>query len=334
MSLSFMLIFHDGDITMTNLTEYLQFPAVMRWETNTVALGGAGGPMNVPLQQLTNRTAWLKAQVDAINLILAGDGEEPFIINYLTSESIVDALAANQGRVLKVLYDDLALALANKLDASAYNDHYKGLHISAPNLVLAYPTAQPGDYALVDTGGANDATVYFWDVEGGWVTSGSTVSLTNTDALVEGSANLYFTAERAVASGAAAFPRYDQVAVLSDGDKSRLLTNIGAKKSSNLLSKTVSYVLQLSDFQSAVDLYDVVYLRMDALDSNNITFNTTLSTLPVLTEIDIRNVGAGFSTLVESGTVLNGNKVFDTVNEVKTVRKVGENEWDIIGALS
>ena len=96
----------------------------------------------------------------------------------------------------------------------------------------------------------------------------------------------------------------------------------------------MSYVLQLSDFQSAVDLYDVVYLRMDALDSNNITFNTTLSTLPVLTEIDIRNVGAGFSTLVESGTVLNGNKVFDTVNEVKTVRKVGENEWDIIGALS
>lgn len=33
MSLSFMLIFHDGDITMTNLTEYLQFPPVMRWET-------------------------------------------------------------------------------------------------------------------------------------------------------------------------------------------------------------------------------------------------------------------------------------------------------------
>ena len=193
MSLSFMLIFHDGGITMTNLTEYLQFPAVMRWETNTVALGGAGGPMNVPLQQLTNRTAWLKAQVDAINLILAGDGEEPFIINYLTSESIVDALAANQGRVLKVLYDDLALALANKLDASAYNDHYKGLHISAPNLVLAYPTAQPGDYALVDTGGANDATVYFWDVEGGWVTSGSTVSLTDTDALAQGSTNLYCT---------------------------------------------------------------------------------------------------------------------------------------------
>lgn len=301
---------------MTNLTEYLQFPPVMQWETNTVALGGAGGPMNVPLQQLTNRTAWLKEQVDAINLILDGDGEEPFIINNLTSESIVGALAANQGRVLKVLYDELALALANKLDASAYSDHYKGLHISAPNLVLAYPTAQPGDYALVDTGGANDATVYFWDVEGGWVTSGSTVSLTNTDAL------------------AAAFPRYDQVAVLSDVDKSRLLTNIGAKKSSNLLSKTESYVLQLSDFQSAVDLYDVVYLRMDALANNNITFNTTLSTLPVLTEIDIRNVGAGFSTLVESGTVLNGNKVFDTVNEVKTVRKVGENEWDIIGALS
>lgn len=28
---------------MTNLTEYLQFPPVLRWETDTRALGGAAG---------------------------------------------------------------------------------------------------------------------------------------------------------------------------------------------------------------------------------------------------------------------------------------------------
>lgn len=178
---------------MTNLTEYLQFPPVMRWETNTVALGGAGGPMNVPLQQLTNRTAWLKAQVDAINLILAGDGSEPFIVDNLTSESITSVLAANQGRVLSGMINDLVLALADKLDASAYSDHYKGIHLTAPGLTTAYPTALPGDYALVDAGAGNDAIVYFWDVEGGWVTSGSTVTLTDTDALAQGNTNLYCT---------------------------------------------------------------------------------------------------------------------------------------------
>lgn len=38
--------------------------AILQWETSTPALGGPGGPMNTPLLQLANRTAWLKQQID------------------------------------------------------------------------------------------------------------------------------------------------------------------------------------------------------------------------------------------------------------------------------
>ena len=131
-----------------------------------------------------------------------------------------------------------------------------------------------------------------------------------------------------------AFPRYDAAQALTDPQKSQILTNIGAKKSYNLINKTASYTLALTDFQNDVDLYDKVYLRMDVATANNVTIGTALSSLPNLSEISVRNVGAGFTTLVASGTTLNGILVFNTVNEVKTLIKVGTNEWDVIGALT
>lgn len=130
------------------------------------------------------------------------------------------------------------------------------------------------------------------------------------------------------------FPRYDQAQTLTDPQKAQTLTNIGAKKSYNLINKTASYTLALTDFQNDVDLYDKVYLRMDVAIANDVTIGTALSTLPNLSEISVRNVGAGFTTLVASGTTLNGILVFNTANEVKTLIKVDTNEWDVIGALT
>jgi len=43
--------------------------SVLQWETTTSALGGAGGVMNTPLLQLSNRTTYLKQQVDKQNVI-------------------------------------------------------------------------------------------------------------------------------------------------------------------------------------------------------------------------------------------------------------------------
>jgi len=134
--------------------------------------------------------------------------------------------------------------------------------------------------------------------------------------------------------GSSHFPRYDQAQTLTDPQKAQILTNIGAKKSYNLINKTASYTLALTDFQNDVDLYDKVYLRMAAGSNNTVTLTTALSTLPNLSEISIRNVGAGFTTLVADSTTLNGILVFSVVNEVKTLIKVGANEWDVIGALT
>ena len=137
-----------------------------------------------------------------------------------------------------------------------------------------------------------------------------------------------------VAAGSDAFPRYDQAQSLTDLQKAQILTNIGAKKSYNLINKTASYALQLADFKDAVDLYDKVYLRMNLTAIGDVTIGTALTSLPNLTEISIRDLGTARATLVESGTVLNGIKTFTVQNEVKTLVKVGANEWDIIGALT
>ncbi len=137
-----------------------------------------------------------------------------------------------------------------------------------------------------------------------------------------------------VAAGSDAFPRYDQAQTLTDPQKAQILTNIGAKKSYNLINKTASYTLALTDFQNDVDLYDKVYLRMNLTAIGDVTIGTALTSLPNLTEINVRDLGTARATLVESGTVLNGIKTFTVQNEVKTLIKVGANEWDIIGALT
>ena len=135
--------------------------------------------------------------------------------------------------------------------------------------------------------------------------------------------------------GSEHFPRYDQAQTLTDPQKAQILTNIGAKKSYNLINKTASYTLALTDFQNSVDLYDKVYLRMAAGSNNTVTLTTALSTLPNLTEISVRGVDAFFTTLTaDVGVTLNGIAVFTVQNEVKTLIKVGANEWDIIGALT
>lgn len=80
------------------------------------------------------------------------------------------------------------------------NERYKGVYANLSALQVAHATSNSGDYALVDTGSGSDALAYYWDVEDGWVTNGSTVSITDTDALTEGSTNLYFTDARALAA--------------------------------------------------------------------------------------------------------------------------------------
>jgi hypothetical protein len=119
------------------------------------------------------------------------------VIDSLSSISTLNALSAAQGTVLKGLVDDLITVVDNKLDASAYNNYFKGTFTSLVALQTALPTGSVGEYATVDTSGEN-SVLYIWDAtENDWVMSIS-ISSYNTDTIMEGSTNLYFTNQRAI----------------------------------------------------------------------------------------------------------------------------------------
>jgi len=97
--------------------------------------------------------------------------------------------------------DDL---LDSKLDASTYNQHFKGVYVTLAALNAAHPTASVGDYAQVNEAGSTDVINYNWDNEDSvWVAGGGTGGAANTDALPEGSTNLYFTTGRALTAAPA-----------------------------------------------------------------------------------------------------------------------------------
>lgn len=110
----------------------------------------------------------------------------------VVAADITDSTAA--GRALLT-----APTAAAQLSALGISNHWKGAHTSPAALQAAHPTAAVGDYATVDTGAGANAVQYNWDAQDGWVAGGS-VGATTTDALPEGSTNLYHTAARARAA--------------------------------------------------------------------------------------------------------------------------------------
>ena len=93
----------------------------------------------------------------------------------------------------------------NKLEISDYNQHFKGVYATLAALNTALPTGVAGDYAQVNEVGATDVVNYSWDVEDSvWVAGGGTGGAANTDALPEGSTNLYWTVARFLANLTAA----------------------------------------------------------------------------------------------------------------------------------
>lgn len=61
----------------------------------------------------------------------------------------------------------------------AGSSHFKGQYTSLANLEAAHPTAEAGDYAIVDEGEGFDAVKYIWDItDTKWVQSGGSGGLT------------------------------------------------------------------------------------------------------------------------------------------------------------
>lgn len=111
---------------------------------------------------------------------------------------------AAPGDTLKKLYDLIVALQSSKLDASAYNQHFKGKYPTEAAMNAAYIPAQleEGDYAQVNEVGSEQVRNFSWDTEDEvWVEGGSGGSgASDTDALPEGATNLYFTSARVLAT--------------------------------------------------------------------------------------------------------------------------------------
>lgn len=154
------------------------------------------------------------------------------ILDSLTSTSIKDGLSANRGK-------ELSDGLANKLDTSSYNEYFKGVYLTFNALTSANPTATSGSYALVDAGIGTEADFYWYDADDGWVTSGGMV-LANTDVLVEGSTNLYFTDARVRSSLLTGLAAGTNTSITSANSLLTALANLQAQISSLTSTDNVS----------------------------------------------------------------------------------------------
>lgn len=211
----------------------------------------------------------------------------------LTSDSTTNALSAAQGKAL----------MDSKLDSSEYNDYYKGTYTTLGNLQSAHATSTAGSYALIDGGSGQDAVIYVWDAQDGWVQGGASGSLANTDALAEGSTNLYFTNARAVSA-------------VTTSINAVLIPTINNQAGASYTVNTVS-----------ADNDGKTILRMTSASANTVEIPSTL-TLP----ISIRQAGTGTTTLqAGSGVTLNGTLAFTAQHQTKTVIPLGSGIYDVVG---
>lgn len=130
---------------------------------------------------------------DGGNIVIPNNGK--LFIKY-TDDGLIDILKS-WTEITDVT--GLPEALDLKLNIADYNDRFKGKYTSLVNLQATHPTSNDGDTAVVDAGPGTNAIEYIWDANEGWV-QGNSVGATTTDALPEGSTNLYHTAARVLAT--------------------------------------------------------------------------------------------------------------------------------------
>ena len=138
---------------------------------------------------LTTLQADINATVTCLSIVTQS-WEVENVVNIVTAwQTTPDDVHVPSEKLVKDILD-------LKLNASAYIQHYRGKFTTLAALTVAIPTANDGDYAQVDVGIGGNVVNYNWDAEAGWVIGSSGSGATDTDMLIEGSTNLYFTAAR------------------------------------------------------------------------------------------------------------------------------------------
>ncbi len=228
-------------------------------------------------------------------------------------------------------------ALANKLDSSAYVQHYRGKFVSLVALQTAIASGTDGDYAIVDTGGGNDAVYYIWDAQDGWVSGGTTTAST-TDTVTEGFNNLYFTDERV------------RNTLLTTGLS--LVTNAAISASDSVLGalgklqKQITDILTNQRYVFVTDANTTYIVPASAVTANGNTIielsNNSLTSITINTatgtgktagdSVTIHITGTyAAQLLVANGVTLNGTLAFSANAKIKTLIYRGSNTWTVLG---
>lgn len=263
----------------------------------------------------------------------------PVVVDNLYTQSATDMLSANQGYEIGLALD-LRAPLVDGLIPSMYLPSYVDDVLEYADLASFPVTGEAGKiYTAIDTGfvyrwtgsiyvrigGASDVLTTL--LAGLSLLTGT--AITSSDSVLVAFGKL----QKQITDLPNTFSRYDASQSLNDTQKAQILTNIGAKKSFNVVTDaTTAKAVALTDFKDDVDYYDVAYIRMTSSSANTVTIGTGLSSLPNGALINVRMAGTGVTTLVASGTTLNGNLVFAATNDTKSLIKVGTNEYDVIGA--
>jgi hypothetical protein len=209
---------------------------------------------------------------------------------------------------LALVVKRLLREISNKVDVADFNQFWKGTHSSDIALNIAHPTAEAGSYALVDSGVGEDAIFYWFDADEGWITNGDSVSLSSTDALVEGSSNLYFTNARAISA---------VTSTINAAIAASLEPTINPQTGTSYTIGTVG-----------TDNNGKTILHMD-----NVAANTPVLTSAQTMPISICQFGAGVTTITAGAgvTAITGNLVFSARYQTKTIYRVNAGVYNVVG---
>lgn len=199
-------------------------------------------------------------------------------------------------------------ALANKLDSSAYVQHYRGKFVSLVALQTAIASGTDGDYAIVDTGAGNDAVYYIWDAQDGWV-GGGTISGSTTDDITEGASNLYFNQSRVRATSLTGLDLSINAVI---GIADSVLSALGKlqKQISDLtpISKNENFTIACSDRATAI-----------TTGTNKMSFRNIGARRLNYVRASLDTAGTGTATVVDIN--VNGTSIFTTTLSIDATQE-------------
>lgn len=145
----------------------------------------------------------VNGKIGAVTLNAEDVGADPLGSSQAVQENVdaeikpqLDELRAD----VDLIQPQLESLSANKLDKVDYVQHFLGAFSSKAALDVAHPTARAGDSADIDSGSGFDVMRAIWDdSDQKWVIR-EVNNAQNTDQVSEGNTNLYFKAERVLAT--------------------------------------------------------------------------------------------------------------------------------------